>query len=303
MDDLKPIRLHHNTTYTFDRSVVLGPHDVRLHPSGYCRSPILDYTLRVQPADAAVHWYVDAPGNSVARFVFSQPVLELSFDVELTADLRPTNPFDFLLDLSAMQFPFRYPDEVAVELAPALGADPAVARLSEWVETLRRDCMGTASIDTVRLLIEVNRRIHGEIAYTVREEPGVHSPEQTLALAAGSCRDSSWLAVQVLRELGLAARFVSGYLIQPESDTSQQQSSVGQTQTAAPALRADLHAWVEVYLPGAGWIGLDPTSGLLAAEGHIALARARAPAAAAPVIGSASPSQARLTHRLEVESV
>jgi transglutaminase-like putative cysteine protease len=293
------VTLRHNTSYRFDRSVVLGPHDVRLRPSAHGRTPILEYAFHVQPAGGSVHWYTDALGNRVARCLFPQPVAELRFDVELTADLAPINPFDFLLDLWSSQFPFRYPDELAIDLAPALGADPAAAAMSEWVERVKSEFLSTGSINTVTLLVELNLRVRREVAYIVREEAGVQAPEETLALAAGSCRDSAWLLTQALRQLGLAARFVSGYLIQPES-AKQEQEGASQRQASGHALRADLHAWVEVYLPGGGWIGIDPTAGLLAAENHIAVAVARRPSGAAPVIGSASPSEARLTHRLEV---
>ncbi len=292
------IKLRHNTTYRYEHAVILGPHDIRLRPSAHGRTPILDFALRVEPAGGPVHWYTDAAGNSVARALFSEPVAELRFDVELAADLTPRNPFDFLLDLWATQFPFRYPAELAAELAPALGADDAPAMVGEWVQREQQDLLGAGSIDSVQLLIELTRRVRRDVSYTVREEAGVQAPEETLALAVGSCRDSSWLLIQVARQLGLAARFVSGYLIQPASSASSSQDS----SAPAQAMSADLHAWAEVYLPGGGWIGLDPTSGLLTTEGHIPLAVARIPSRAAPVTGSASPSESRLTHRLEVEA-
>jgi transglutaminase-like putative cysteine protease len=295
------VALRHNTTYRFDRGVTLGPHDVRLRPCAHCRTRILQYALRVQPAEATMHWYTDAGGNSVARFLFPQPVAELRFDVDLMADLTSINPFDFMLDPWAAEFPFSYPDELAAELANALGPDPAADGLSEWIERVRGEFLSTGSINSVTLIVELNLRVRREVAYIVREEPGVQPPEATLALGAGSCRDSAWLLIQALRQLGLAARFVSGYLIQFAQ--RQEQEGGGQRQSSAQGLRADLHAWVEVYLPGAGWIGLDPTSGLLAAENHIPVAVARTPSGAAPVTGSASPSEVRLSHRLEVSPV
>ena len=295
------VRLRHNTAYHFDRSVKLGQHDVRLRPSAYCRTPILEYALHVEPAGGPVYWYTDEAGNWVGRFLFSQPAREVRFDVDLVADLASINPFHFLLDVSAAQFPFRYPDETAVQLTAALRADTGDAALDDWVEQLKSDFLSAGSINTVTLLVELNLRVQREIKYIVRDGAGVQTPEETIARASGSCRDSSWLLVCVLRRLGLAARFVSGYLIQPASVMRQEQGGDSQMQLNAKAMRADLHAWAEVYIPGGGWIGLDPTSGLLCAEGHIPLAVARTPSGAGPVEGSSSPSQDRLAHRVVVE--
>jgi len=294
------LTLHHNTTYSFDRDVLLGPHDIRLRPAFHGRTPIVDYALRVRPSDANLRWYVDAAGNRVARLLFPRAVSELALDITITADLVAYDPFDFLIDLWAAQFPFAYPADVAAELAPALGAEVNSVEFAQWMARLKNALLSAGSMNTVQLLVEVNKRVHADVAYTVREAIGVQTPAQTLTMRSGSCRDSGWLLVQALRELGLAARFVSGYLIQPGAQATQQQSSTGQTQTITQPMRADFHAWAEVYLPGAGWIGLDPTSGLLTAEGHIPVAVARHPAQAGPVVGSASPSEARLTHHLEV---
>jgi transglutaminase-like putative cysteine protease len=295
------VRLRHNTTYRFDRSVMLGPHDVRLRPSAHCRTPILDYSLRVGPAGGSVFGYTDAAGNWVTRFLFPRPATELRFDVELVADLAMINPFHFLLDLESAQYPFRYPEAIVLELAPVLNVDSNASALSEWVERVKGEFLSSGSINTVTLLVELNLRIQREITYIVRDEPGVQTPDETLERAAGSCRDSGWLLVQVLRHLGLAARFVSGYLIQPASGSRQEQANARQEQTRAQPMRADLHAWAEVFIPGAGWIGLDPTSGLLCAEGHIPVAVARVPEGTVPVEGSSSPTEDQLSHRLEVE--
>jgi len=294
------VALRHNTTYSFDRSVTLGPHDVRLHPAYHCRVPIVHYALRVQPPDASVRWYWDAAGNRVAQYLFPSPTSELQFDVELVVDLEPFNAFDFLLEPWAIRFPFRYPDGLAADLTPLLNVGRATAALSDWVERIRQDLIGDRSIDTIELVVALNRRVHRDITYAARDEQGVQSPEETLLRASGSCRDTSWLLIQTLRQLGLAARFVSGYQIDAHTAATQRQD---QMEEGAQSLRPELHAWTEVYLPGGGWIGLDPTLALVAAGGHVPLAVARTPEGSAPVVGSASPSETRLTHRLEVEAV
>jgi transglutaminase-like putative cysteine protease len=273
----KTIALRHRTAYRYDRPVALGPQLVRLKPAPHCRTPILSYALSVEPAEHALHWLPDAAANHVARIVFHERVQEFALEVRLVADLAPQNPFDFLLDAAAARYPFAYPPDEARALAPYCEPEPAGLRLAAWIAGI--DC---SPAPTVGVLVDVNRRLHGEIAYVRRPEPGVQSCEETLALGRGSCRDTVWLEVQILRRLGFAARFVSGYLIELGAEVA-----------------AELHAWSEVYLPGAGWIGLDPTSGLLAAEGHIPLAAAASAAGAAPIAGNVEPNNADFSYAIE----
>ena len=274
------VALHHKTTYTFDRIVGLSPHEVRLRPAAHCRTPILSYSLRVQPAKHFVNWQQDGYGNWVARFVFPEKARELVVEVDLVADMTVINPFDFFVEASAEQFPFAYPEPLSRELAPFREAEPAGPLLSAWIERARRELLNTGPTNTVDLLVELNRRLAEQIKYIVRMEPGVYAPEETLALGRGSCRDSGWLLVQILRHLGLAARFVSGYLIQLTTDVKPLDGPAGTDRDFT-----DLHAWAEAYLPGAGWVGLDATSGLLAGEGHIPVACTAVPASAAPIFG------------------
>ena len=275
------VALHHRTSYRYDRLVNLSPHQVRLRPAPHSRTPVLSYSLSVDPAEHFINWQQDPYGNYVGRFVFPKPTRALCFTVDLLADLTVINPFDFFIEKGAEQFPFTYDAQLRQELAPYLLAEPADRLLAAWLDAFRRTLPAEPQ-DTTQFLVRLNQRLQREVRYLVRLEPGVQTPEQTLQLGCGSCRDSGWLLVQILRHLGLAARFVSGYLIQLVPDQKALDGPAGPTSDFT-----DLHAWTEVYLPGAGWVGLDPTSGLFAGEGHIPLACTAMPSSAAPVQGMA----------------
>jgi uncharacterized protein (DUF2126 family)/transglutaminase-like putative cysteine protease len=291
------VALHHKTSYRYDKLVNLSPHQVRLRPAPHSRTPILSYSLTVDPAENFTNWQQDPYGNYIARYVFPQPTRTLSFTVDLIADLTVINPFDFFVEKYAEHFPFSYDEQLRGELAPYLQSEPAGPLLGKWLDAFRSS-LPAKPMETTDFLVAINQRLQGDIRYLVRMEPGVQTPEQTLELARGSCRDSGWLLVQILRQLGLAARFVSGYLIQLVADQKPLDGPAGPERDFT-----DLHAWTEVYLPGAGWVGLDPTSGLFAGEGHIPLACTATPASAAPVHGMADPAEVQFDHKMSVTRI
>jgi uncharacterized protein (DUF2126 family)/transglutaminase-like putative cysteine protease len=270
------VALNHVTHYKYDRPVQLTPHVVRLRPAPHCRTPIHSYSLRVSPGDHFLNWQQDPYSNYLARFVFAKPTRELRVEVDLIADMTVVNPFDFFIEPDAEKFPFQYDPLLSKELVPYREVTPPSPKLYKLVHELRR-----SDIRCVDYLVEINVTIQKAIKYLIRLEPGVQTPEETLTLCSGSCRDSAWLLVQLLRNLGFAARFVSGYLIQLVADEKALDGPSG-TETDF----TDLHAWAEVYLPGAGWIGMDPTSGLFCGEGHIPLACSAEPITAAAITGA-----------------
>ncbi len=288
------VALHHRTAYAFDRPVALSPHEVRLRPAAHCRTPVESYSLKVKPARHFLNWQQDPYGNWLARLVFPEPSRTLEITVDLVADMTVVNPFDFFVDKSAERFPFVYTPENARELAPYLEVEPLTPLVGAWIERARARHLA-APITTIDFLVGVNRDLQGDVKYLIRMEPGIQAPEHTLASAAGSCRDSAWLLVQILRRFGLAARFASGYLIQLVADQKPLDGPAGTDRDFT-----DLHAWCEAYVPGAGWVGLDPTSGLLAGEGHIPLACTALPSSAAPVTGYTDVCESTLAFEMKV---
>ncbi|MFM1770232.1 MAG: hypothetical protein RJA22_2761 [Verrucomicrobiota bacterium] len=331
------VALRHRTHYSYDKPVRHAPHVVRLRPAPHCRTRILSFSQRITGGEHFLNWQQDPFSNWNARLVFPEPLPEFGVEIELIAEMAVYNPFDFFLEDSASLFPFAYEAGLRRELAPFLAPGPLTPRLAASLEAVRRDLLGhperlthastsaslhapdvhhdggllpapprahpppppgTPPVRTIDFLVGLNQRLQRGVRYLIRLEPGVQSPEQTLTLGSGSCRDSAWLLVQLLRHLGLAARFTSGYLIQLAPDLKSLDGPSG-----VEADFTDLHAWCEVFLPGAGWIGLDPTSGLLAGEGHIPLSCTPEPDSAAPVTGAVDPCASRLHHEMSVTRI
>jgi uncharacterized protein (DUF2126 family)/transglutaminase-like putative cysteine protease len=287
------VALNHRTHYTYDRLVNLGPQIVRLRPAPHCRTPILSYSLKITPKKHFLNWQQDPQSNYLARLVFPEPTREFVVEIDLIAEMAIINPFDFFLEASAESFPFSYEPALERDLRPYLEAEAPEPLFEKFLAGVDR-----SQKPTIDFLIDLNRKVQEHVGYVIRLEPGIQTCEQTLGARTGSCRDSAWLLVQLLRRLGLAARFVSGYLIQLVVDQKSVTGPGGPDQDFT-----DLHAWTEVYLPGAGWIGLDPTSGLLAGEGHIPLACSPDAASAAPISGGVDPCEVSFTHHMAVTRI
>ena len=287
------VALHHRTTYRYDRPVALGPQVVRLRPAPHSRTPVLSYSLKVTPAEHFINWQQDPQGNHLARLVFPEKTDRFEITVDLVADMSVNNPFDFFLEPAAEHWPFAYDPSLAEEIAPFRKLEPPGPLLKAWLAKV-----DPKKVRTVDFIVGLTARLQKDIGYIVRLEPGVQTCEETLALAKGSCRDSGWLLVTIMRHLGFAARFASGYLIQLKPDEKPLDGPEGPGHDFT-----DLHAWCEVYLPGAGWIGLDPTSGLLTGEGHIPLACTPEPSSAAPIEGAVERSEVAFAHEMTVRRV
>ncbi len=287
------VALNHKTLYRYDRRVSLSPQVVRLRPAPHCRTPILSYSMRVKPEKHFVNWQQDPFSNFLARLVFPEKTTELQVEVDLVAEMIVINPFDFFLESSAEKFPFDYEKKLRIELGPYLATELPGPKLRKYLkdidQTPRR---------TIEFLVALNTRLSRDVRYLVRMEPNVQTCEQTLSFESGSCRDTAWLLVNILRHLGLAARFTSGYLIQLAADVKSLDGPAGPENDFT-----DLHAWAEVYLPGAGWVGMDPTSGLFAGEGHIPLACSPQPQSAAPITGALDECEVDFSHSMSVERI
>ncbi len=295
------VALNHKTEYKYDRLVSLSPHLIRLRPAPHVRTPLHSYSIRIEPEEHFINWQQDPFGNYIARLVFPEKTKKFSVEVDLVAEMTVINPFDFFVESYAEHFPFEYDKQLKRELIPYREVMEEGPLLKQWVENWYAQWLETTDEERrhiVYFLVDLNRDLQKTINYTIRMEPGIQSCEETLEKALGSCRDTGWLLVQILRQLGLAARFVSGYLIQLTADEKSLDGPSG-----PEADFTDLHAWAEVYVPGAGWIGLDPTSGLFAGEGHIPLACTPDPVSAAPITGGSDKAEVEFYFHNEVRRI
>ena len=287
------VALHHETRYDYDRKITLGPQTIRLRPAYHARTPIPAYNLTVSPEDHFCNWQQDPYANPAARLVFNSITDHFHVTVDLIAEMTVINPFDFFVDDAADQYPFTYDEVLSYQLQPYLQPEPMTSAMENWIATLP-----DKDDRIIDWLVAVNVAASQRVAYTIRMEPGVQTPAETLTLGSGSCRDSTWLMVQTFRHLGVAARFCSGYLIQLVADQKSLDGPSGPEEDFV-----DLHAWVEVFLPGAGWVGLDPTSGLFAGEGHIPLACTPHYAGAAPIAGGHEKAEVEFGHSMSIRRI
>ncbi|MCA9629115.1 MAG: transglutaminase family protein [Myxococcales bacterium] len=243
------VLLRHQTRYRYAAPVALGPHVVRLRPAAHTRAVVESYNLRLEP-EPELRWQQDPWGNRIARLSFGkdQRVQALEVDVDLALDIRPVNPFDFFVDDRCESLPFSYPDGLDEELAPFLSS-PRGPLLDAFVAEQPLEGYPTD------WLVALNMRVAQRVQYLIRLDPGLQTSEETLTKNSGSCRDSAQLLVDVLRANGLAARFVSGYLIQLADEGNIPDLAKGVASDVA-----DLHAWAEVYVPGCGSIARGGTS-------------------------------------------
>jgi transglutaminase-like putative cysteine protease len=265
---VRRLKILHRTYYNFRGLVQLQPHRLLLRPREGPGLHIESSTLEIAPA-AQIRWLRDAYDNSVAMATFDSPTAHLGVVSECVVQQFDETPLDFLVADVAVNYPFNYDADAAEVLRPYLRGPPQgdQAALRAWVG---RYWYPGEPVQTYGLLARLCAGINQSLTYQVREQPGVQSPAETLARGVGSCRDFANLFMEGAHLLGLAARFVSGYLHSPFED-----GRSGST-----------HAWAEVYLPGAGWKGFDPTSGEIAGSRHIAVAVARLPEAVSPVTGA-----------------
>ncbi|EHQ24519.1 transglutaminase family protein [Mucilaginibacter paludis] len=274
------VAIRHYTSYKYSRHIKLSPQVIRLRPAAHSRTLIKGYSLKISPENHFINWQQDPFGNYLARIVFPDPVNEFIVDVEVIADMVVINPFDFFVEDYAKDYPFTYEEALQKNLVPYLEITESGPLLKQLIDKAH-DLLKTTPV-TLDFLVALNQMLYREISYNVRMEPGIQSCEDTLTLKSGSCRDVAWLFVQLLRHFNMAARFASGYLVQLKPDIKSLFGASGPEEDFT-----DLHAWAEVYLPGAGWVGLDATSGLFAGEGHIPLACTPDPQSAAPISGMA----------------
>ena len=293
------VAIHHKTHYEFDRLTTLFPHVLRLRPAPHSRTKIHSYSLKIEPKDHFINWQQDPFGNFQARLVFPEQTRKLSIEVEVIADMTSINPFDFFVEDYAECVPFEYNEQLKRELIPYLEIVEQGPLLLARVEKIRAEIrhrqLSEKHWHINDFMVQVNQQLQQEISYGIRLEPGIQTCEETLSLAKGSCRDTAWVLVQIFRHLGYAARFASGYLVQLTADIKALDGPSGPENDFT-----DLHAWTEIYVPGAGWIGLDPTSGLLATEGHIPLACTPDPISAAPITGATSKCDVTFSYSNEV---
>lgn len=273
------VGLEHSTYYRYDRPISLAPHTIRLRPAPHARTPIHHYDLHIEPDNHRIYWQQDPFGNIVGRVVFPEKADALKIEVKLVAEMTVINPFDFFVEKYAEFYPFEYDSLLKQELEPYFEIKDHGPLFSAWLKQI-----SLSKIPINDFLVNLNQKLHHAIGYTIRMDPGIQTCEETFERGTGSCRDTGWVLVQALRHLGLAARFVSGYLVQLTADLKSLDGPSGPEKDFT-----DLHAWAEVYIPGAGWIGLDPTSGLFAGEGHIPLACTPDAVSAAAVTGYTEP--------------
>ncbi|HCR85628.1 MAG TPA: IMP dehydrogenase, partial [Alphaproteobacteria bacterium] len=287
------VQVNHITHYKYDRPVNLSPQTIRLRPSPHNKVPVTSYSFNITPKEHFLNWYQDIYGNFLANIFFPEKITEFKIDVQVQADINIINPFDFFLDIKYEKWPFEYESSVKTELKQYLDPAEKGKLLMEFVGKL--NTKQNQNKNTIDFLVEVNQAVNKALGYVIRLDPGVFTCEETLTKKLGSCRDMAWLLCQVYRHLGFAARFVSGYSIQLKADEKPVIGPAGVEQDIV-----DLHAWTEIYIPGAGWVGLDPTSGMLCGEGHIPLCASATFENAAPVSGLIDPCQSTIDHRMEV---